>query len=278
MNSVTRSTRYWLAPLGLAFFFSACSETPEVHFSKGDVGELQFQVAYVPISPNQTEVRMRERVRGLVEHLEHQLSTAYEGSEVVRINQWHSTEVMVLTRELEDFVRAGLEANELTEGGLPLFSWPAGASTRAAGEPLLQVENHQLVKRAPGVQITFDSLLSGFVVDRIVILMGQMGIEHYQVTVNGQRRARGHHRLTMLGSEATGSKPRNFALGYSVAADGSGFYVIGKTTLQASAIAQWLATMTRSEALITAERLNLAVSIHVHENGTLKRYTSRAFQ
>ncbi len=282
MNNVTRSIRHWLAPLGLAFFVSACSDAPEAYVAEGVVGELQFQVAYLPMSPNQTDVRTTERVSGLVDHLEKQLSTTFDGSEVKRINTWHSTEPMVLTRELEDFVRASLEANEVTAGGLALFSVAAG---QAATEPLtalLLVDNHQLRKTEPSLQLEFDSLLSGFVVDRIAILMSQMGIVQYQITVNGQRRTRGYHRLTMLGSTMlwevpTGSMPRNFALGYAVADDGSNVYVMNKSAIHASALAQWLATMDTAQALIVAERLDLAIEINQHVNGGVKRYNSSAF-
>lgn len=282
MNNVTRSIRHWLAPLGLAFFVSACSDTPEAHVAEGVVGELQFQVAYLPVSPNQTELRTTERISGLVDHLEKQLSTTYVGSEVVRINKWHSTEAMVLTRELEDFVRAALEANEITEGSLALFSDTAGQPVSMALDALLLVDNHQLRKIEPGLQLEFDSLLSGFVVDRVTILMGQMGIEQYQITINGQSRTRGHHRLTMLeptmlGSEPTGAKPRNFALGYAITSDGSQVFVMSKTAILASALAQWLATMDTAQALIVAERLELAVEIIQHVNGDVKRYNSSAF-
>lgn len=278
MNNVTRSMRNWLAPLGLAFFVSACSDVHEVHYAEGETGELQFQIAYMPTGPNQTEVRMRERARGLVEYLEHQLSTAYEGSEVVRINQWHSTEAMVLTRDLEDFVLAGLEANVLTEGGLNLFSNAEVTGVDALKRPLMQIENHQLRKVAADVRLEFDSLLSGFVVDRLAILMSQMGIDQYQITVNGQRRSRRFPGINQTdGPEATDVAARKYALGCASYVDGTEVYVLGKTTLQASALAQWLATMTVSEALITAERLNLAVDIHSRENGSVKRYNSSAF-
>ncbi|MCO4320332.1 FAD:protein FMN transferase [Aliidiomarina quisquiliarum] len=282
MNNVTRSIRYWLAPLGLAFFVSACSDAPEAHLAAGEVGELQFQVAYLPVSPNQTEVRTAERIGSLVGHLEKQLSTTYAGSEVARINNWHSTEAMVLTRELEDFVRASLEANEVTAGDLALFSVAAGQAATEPLNALLLVDNHQLRKTEPSLQLEFDSLLSGFVVDRVAILMGQMGIEQYRITINGQSRTRGHHRLemlkpTMLGSEPTGAKPRNFALGYAITPNGSQVFVLNKTTILASALAQWLAMMEPQQALIVAEQLDLPIVINQHVNGAVKRYNSSAF-
>jgi len=278
VNNVTRSMRNWLAPLGLAFFVSACSDVHEVHYAEGETGELQFQIAYMPTGLNQTEVRMRERARGLVEYLERQLSTSYEGSEIVRVNQWHSTEAMVLTRDLEDFVLAGLEANILTEGGLDLFSTTGAANVGAMQKPLVQIENHQLKKSTPDVQLEFDGLLSGFVADRLVILMSQMGIDHYQITVNGQRRSRRFPGANQTDApEATDVAVRKYALGYAAGNDEFDVYVLGKTALQTSAIAQWLATMTVPEALITADRLDLGINIHSHENGTVKRYNSKAF-
>lgn len=281
MNNVTRSIRNWLAPLGLAFFVSACSETPQVHYAEGDLGKLQFQVAYMPSSPNQTEARMVARVSSLVGHLEQQLSTSNEGSEVVRINKLQSTEAMVLTRDLEDFVRAGLDANSITEGGLTLFtevdSHSLFATPLVTAIPQVSVENHQLKKLAPGVQLAFDPLLSGFVADRLAILMGQMGIEHYQITVNGQRRAQGKQRFMDQLSHTVDGLSRNHALGHAVCRDGSDIYVLSTTAIQASAVAQWLATMAPTEALIVAERLNLAVDIYQHVNGNVTRYNSSAF-
>ena len=252
-----------------------------MHYAEGDLGKLQFQVAYMPSTPNQTEARMVSRVSSLVGHLEHQFSTTNEGSEVVRINKWHSTEAMVLTRDLEDFVRAGLDANSITEGGLTLFtevdSQSAFVTPLVTAKPQVSVENHQLKKLTPGIQLAFDSLLSGFVADRLAILMGQMGIEDYQITVNGQRRAQGKQRFMEQLTHTIAGMSRSHALGHAVCADGSDIYVLSATAIQASAVAQWLATMVPADALLVAERLNLAVDIHQHVNGSVTRYNSSAF-
>lgn len=280
MNSVTRSLKYWLAPLGLAFFVSACSQKTEVHYAVGEAGELQFQVAYVPINPNQTEGRMRERVSGLVGYLEQQFSTLSVNSELSRLNQWESNEPMVLTRELGEYVRSALDIHQLTEGNLPLFSEPL-----ASLPYVVQVDNYQVYKKSP-VYFSLDSLLSGFIVDRVGVLMQQMGIEYYEITINEQRLSRRLTTVTaaeILGKEPMGSEQtllntKHYALGSAACADGNELYVVGKTTMQASALAQWLAGMNRAEAIQMAERLNLVLAIEDHESSTMKRYNSHLLQ
>lgn len=271
----------WLALLGLAIFLSACSKTPELLVAQGTAGELQFQVVYIPVTPNQTERRVAERVESLLTHLEQQLSSTHAESEITRVNNWANTNALVLTRDLEEFIRVGLSVGALTSHDLPLFE-PASAELL----PGVIVENHRLTKTKPSIQLSFDSLISGFSVDRIAVMMRQMGVVNYQITVNNQRRSKRFRFTPVMQDIHAGQRfldveeainARSYALGFAKGPGNSEVYVVYSSAAHASGLAQWLAGMPVAEALIMADRLNLAVSIHSDANDSVTRYNSAAF-
>jgi len=277
---VVKLYRKWLAPSGLAFFLAllltACGPSQEVRVVQGQVGEMLFQVHYLPVNANQTESRVQGRMEGLIAHLEQQFSSTLPDSQISRLNQWDSTQPVVLTRELEEFIFAGLGAYELSGGELPILS------VEDQGEPSIQLRNHQLFKSSRNVQVNMDIVLQGFIVDRLAHLMDLMSIEHYQVSLNGQVRASGFNlerepwvtRVANAGDFGL----KNQALGWSNTPKGELVIVVHDTAASASALSFWLAQMNVEEALQKAERLNIPVDILVDENGASKSYTSTAFK
>lgn len=280
---MAKALKNWLAPLGLAFvlvsLISACGNAREIRFAQGQVDGLLFQVSYLPVHPNQTESRIQGRIEGLVAHLEQQFSSRNSDSQISRLNQWQSTQPVVLTRELEEFLLAGLQAHSLSGGELPIFSH----STYLESTPSVELKNHQLFKSDDEVQLNMEYVLNGFIVDRVAHLMELMNVEHYRVSINGQVRVKG---LTLDRTPW----PVNVegldipfmltdqALGYSETSSGARVVVMHESAATASAISQWLAAFGPSEALEKAERLQIPVEIQMDENGAAKRYTSTAFQ
>lgn len=271
----------WLALLGLAIFLSACTKAPEYSIAQGRAGELQFQVVYLPVTSNQTERRVVERVHSLLTHLEQQLSSENAESEVARVNNWAQSSALVLTRDLEEFIRVGMSVDMLTEHGLSLFQ-------KASQSPLphVFVENHRLIKTDPSLKLTFDALISGYAVDRIAVMMRQMGVVNYQITVNNQRRSKRFRVMSLANDIHAGQRimdvehdinARSYSLGFARGLQGAEVYVVYHSAAHASGLAQWLANMPVAEALVTADRLNLAVSIHSDANNSVTRYNSAAF-
>ncbi|MCC5855507.1 MAG: FAD:protein FMN transferase [Idiomarina sp.] len=275
-RTVLTQCKKWLAPLGLAVFVSACSELPPPEAIDGEVRELRFQVEWVPAHPNQTPARLRERVKGVVDHLEQQFSSEFENSEVSRLNRWESTEPLVLTRELEDFLRIGLQAYDMTDGHLPVFT--NGTSQSA---PLVRVENHLARKSAADVKVDMNLLLEGYIVDRIADLMEQMSIQHYRISVNQQVRVRGQQRKKtpwLVADSVEKFVVRDRAIGQISVNDSTDVLVIHRSAATANALSYWLSSLAAEEAIAQAERLRIPVVIEIRENGVATRYTSRAFQ
>ncbi|WP_113906531.1 FAD:protein FMN transferase [Aliidiomarina celeris] len=263
MRLISCQVMKWLAPLGLAVFASACTEMPEPRIAQGQVRDLQFNVVYVTANSNQTEARVSERVRGLVEHIELQFSSEYENSEVNKVNLWRSTEPMVLTRELEAYLTTGVELYLLTQGELSLFS--EGGSNSAP----IRIQNHQLVKADRNVTLNYDMLLHGFMVDRVAELMELMSVEHYDIEINGQRRV-GHVEKRQLQHVAQSAT--------RFAENGTNLVVTHESAAMASALSAWLASMSEQDARATTARLGLPAAIGQGENGAATRYTGQTIQ
>lgn len=279
----------WLAPLGLAFLFSACSEPVSLQEAKGQVAGLSFQVHYAPVSANQTEARVNEQIFGLIAYLEQQFSVASVSSDLIKINQWLENDGFLLTRELEDYIRAGIAADELTESRLPLYSLKGEPIDEAMRKkwlseglrvPFVWVHNHHLFKRVPEISLNYDLLLAGFILDRVGILMGQMGIQYFHIEVANQHLfsrpflKRSQTELPVL--TPTGKRPALGAAPCQFAPD-CFVYSLSDNGLNALAFTQWMARLNVKDALVTAERLNVPILIEIHENNSVQRYTSRTY-
>ncbi|WP_165831948.1 MULTISPECIES: FAD:protein FMN transferase [Gammaproteobacteria] len=272
----------WLAPLGLAFVFlnllTACNDSREVRIATGQVKELLFQVSYVPAHPNQTESRIQGRIEGLVAHLEQQFSSQYPDSQISRLNQWQSTQPVVLTRELEELLLAGLNAHALSGGEMPMFF-----HTSPLNEPAsVRVVNHQLFKSTEDVQVDMELVLHGFIVDRVAHLMELMNVENYRIDINGQVRARGFDlerkpwNIDVSNGETL--QLADASVGQSQTISGAHILVVHESSAAATALSAWFAAMGTDTALEKASALSIPLEIQLDENGSPKSYTSPAFQ
>lgn len=350
VKATSVSMRKRLTPWGLALFFllalSSCTQKPDINYVKGEVNGYVFEIYYHHPDPNFSHKQMHSRVSGLLGYLIESFSASVQHSEISRINQWESTEPIFLTRELENFIFTALEIDDLTQGDLRLFgAYSSGSKTLEVSnktlQPWIRVENHQVIKSHPLVELNVEGLLEGYLADRLAVLMSQLRIEQYQVVINYQVRSRKFKGMARSQYEALSAPTQDFpvagqaqqnnnekgrlkrsrrhtqrtdtllpaayehnqqlrdtlahykekahenmtvrfpGLGYAYQQFGPKLqiaYVVGATTTEAASLAKWLVRMPLQDALLIAERLNLAVSILIAENDQVMSYNTSVFQ
>ncbi|MDN7124667.1 FAD:protein FMN transferase [Pseudidiomarina sp. 1APP75-32.1] len=225
MSKVNQSSLrlIWLALVGLAFFVS-CSHAPQQVAVSGDTMGTTYHIRYVSANPRHDAEKVKERVDGLLEQINSQMSTYDPQSELSLFNKKQTTEPVVISRSLEQVVRRSLEIAEQTDGLLdvtvgPIVNlWSFGPEQRPERVPSdeelatalaqtgyqhLTVENHQLQKHVPGLYVDLSTIAKGYAVDRVARLLEQMEIQNYLVEIGGE--------MIMKGSKP-GNQPWRIAI------------------------------------------------------------------
>ncbi len=327
--------RIWLALVGLAFFVS-CSQAPELRAINGQTMGTTYNIRYVSGNPRHDTENLKERVDGLLAQINSQMSTYDPESELSLFNQRRTTEPVVISRALEQVVRRALEIAEETDGLLditvgPLVNlWGFGPQARPnviptqaelrdarakVGYQHLQVDNHQLRKAVPDLYVDLSTIAKGYGVDRVALLLEQMGIHNYLVEIGGEMRMKGNkpgdqpwriavekpvtteravQRTIEPGNHAvaTSGDYRNYyeeqgrryshiidpTTGEPIQHNLVSVTVLTDTAMDADAYATALTVMGPERALAFAEQKQLAVLLIVRENDAFKEYTSTAFK
>ncbi|WP_338034263.1 FAD:protein FMN transferase [Idiomarina tyrosinivorans] len=202
----------WLVLFGLAFLVS-CSQQPEPIQLQGKTMGTTYHITFYHNDPSVQAKDVQQAVDAVLERVNAQMSTYDPNSELSKFNQSRSTEPKVVSRALEHVVNRALEIADETDGALditmgPLVNlWGFGPQARpedvpteselAAIRPIvgyqkLTLKNHQLAKSNPDVYVDLSSIAKGYGVDRVGVLLEQMGIQHYLVEIGGEIRTRGH--------------------------------------------------------------------------------------
>lgn len=205
------NARIWLALLGLAFFVS-CTHAPQQLSVNGETMGTTYSIRYVTANPKHSPDWIKERVDGVLEQVNSQMSTYDPESELSLFNAKQTTEPVVISRALEVVVRRALEIADETGGVLdvtvgPLVNlWGFGPNGRAVETPtpadilavrdqvgyrLLHVDNHQLRKDVPDLYVDLSTIAKGYGVDRVALLLEQMEIHNYLVEIGGEMRTKG---------------------------------------------------------------------------------------
>ncbi|WP_417659753.1 FAD:protein FMN transferase [Pseudidiomarina sp.] len=209
--NVSLILRVWLALFGLAFFVS-CTHVPQQLSVSGETMGTTYHIRYVTANPNHSPERVKERVDGVLQQINSQMSTYDPNSELSVFNSRQTTEPVVVSRALETVVRRALEIGAETDGLLdvtvgPLVNlWgfgplgrpetvPTEAELNAVrdqvGYQYLSVENHQLTKAVPDLYVDLSTIAKGYGVDRVALLLEQMEIKNYLVEIGGEMRMKG---------------------------------------------------------------------------------------
>ncbi|RUO30466.1 FAD:protein FMN transferase [Aliidiomarina sanyensis] len=278
VNAFVQRHLKWLAPLGLAFFVSACSNSAEMETLQGEVMGFEYELMYLPAHPNHTESRISQRVQGIMQYVGMQFSVTHPHSEIARFNEWRSTEPLVLTRELEGLLRQGLQLHEVSNGEIQLF-----VSEREAETPRVYIRNHQIVKSDPSVQVDLDGLLRGHMADRIADIFDLMNIQQYSVRVGQDYRVRagkrGRQRPALTWDEVPdlSLQVREGAVSTRTTETGDFVIVLHESAAISEALTRWFAGGDYERALATTEQHGIAAAVFVREDSGITRYNNAAF-
>lgn len=289
----------WLAPLGLAFFVSGCTEPPEPEEVTAEAQGKTFSISWIAAHPNHTSTRIGQRVRHLIVHVQDQFSEQREFSELARLNSWQTQQPFVLTRELEQLLQQALRVQELSEHRIDVTG-----HGQAAHQPMFRIDNHQLYKALAEVEFSLDIMLNGHVVDRIADLMDLMNIQHYRIQFGDELRVQGYKQNNSVWPLADVSRiPRSVRdelrvqdqalsvkrAGYSavdsqalpgLSPRGAPYTVLvaHHSAAIADALGQLFLTMPAREARELAERQGIAALFLVGDGEHKTRYNSLAFE
>lgn len=210
-KTLLSNARIWLALVGLAFFVS-CTHAPQQLSVTGETMGTTYSIRYVTANPKYDPEWIKERVDGVLEQVNSQMSTYDPESELSLFNAKQTTEPVVISRALEVVVRRSIEIAEETGGVLdvtigPLVNlWGFGPDGRPVDIPtpavikdvqdqvgyqLLHVDNHQLRKDVPDLYVDLSTIAKGYGVDRVAVLLEQMEIHNYLVEIGGEMRTKG---------------------------------------------------------------------------------------
>lgn len=269
----------WLAPLGLAIFVSACSDSSEFETIRGEVLGVEYELTYLPAHPNHTESRISSRAEGIMQYVGTQFSVAQPHSEVVRFNEWQSVEPLVLTRELEGLLRQGLQLHDVSNGSIQLF-----VSENETEMPRLSIRNHQIVKSDPSVQVDLNPVLRGHMADRIADIFELMNIQYYTIRVGLDYRVRngtrGRQRQYLSWDEVPdfALQIRNGAVSARHTENGDFVIVLHESAAISEALAQWVAESDYDHALAVSQQHGIAAAVFVDEGSGFSRYNNTAFK
>ena len=160
---------------------------------------------------------LKERISGLLETIEQQMSTWREDSKISQFNVSNSTNWISTTPHITTVLRKAREVSRATDGAFdvtvqPLVKlWGFGSETvltnappadrlkatlAATGFDKLRVRDRsdEMRKMHPQTQVDLSALAKGFAVDLVSEFLDEMKYTNYLVEIGGELRGRGNSR------------------------------------------------------------------------------------
>ncbi|MBY6187007.1 FAD:protein FMN transferase [Marinobacter hydrocarbonoclasticus] len=207
-----RTTRLWLAPLGLALLLLGCAPAQQVVSIQGNTMGTSYHISWVQPQTPVEKLTLQAAVDARLEQVNDSMSTWRKDS---LISQFNRHDYITPMRIDDDFIRVMREAfrlAELTDGALdvtvgPLVNlWGFGPDGRIESAPSpheiadakarvgvahLNLDGHFLSKDRPDVYLDLSSIAKGYGVDVAAEVLEQRGIHNYLVEIGGELRLKG---------------------------------------------------------------------------------------
>ena len=175
-----------------------------------------YSVKVVDPPPSLESHGLHAEIDAVLQHINGQMSTYLEDSELSRFNASRKTDWLNVSSELVAVVRHARRVSELTGGAFdvtvgPLVNlWGFGPGARGDEAPpddaieyalqrtgyrQLHVKDEPsgLRKDNPGLYVDLSAIAKGYAVDQIAERLEKHGINNYLVEIGGEVRGRGHN-------------------------------------------------------------------------------------
>ncbi len=208
------SIRRLVTVLGLVSFLlvSACNPVPRHYVISGSTMGTQYHVTVVAKQP--PDDRLIHSLDNDLETINRQMSTYQEDTEISRFNRATSTDFMPISTGFSEVLRQSFDFFQLTQGAFnpalkPLIErWGFSHETLSIDQlppaheiqallkhtdfKRVELDDHQLRKLDPRLQIDLSAIAKGYAVDVLSNNLAQAGYQHHLVEIGGEVRARGH--------------------------------------------------------------------------------------
>ncbi len=172
-----------------------------------------YSVVISPPAPSFDRQTLHGNIDAILNDINQQMSTYTEDSELMQINQAHTTSWLKISDSLVDILHIAGQISEITHGAFdvtigPVVNlWGFGPEKRTTTPTDARVEEERrhvgykkiqldrdknaIKKSHPEVFIDLSAIAKGYAVDRIAEHLQGLGVEHFLVEIGGELRARG---------------------------------------------------------------------------------------
>ncbi len=214
MTSAASMGRASLQPViavALAAALTGCLFQDKVEDFGGPTMGSTYSVKYVASDGAPAKAQLQRETESILVQLDEQLSTYRADSDIEAFNALPAGQCMAMPESARELVLAGQQLSQESDGALdltiqPLLNlWGFGPQGRreqvpsaeeiarareTVGHRHLQVVGEQLCKDA-AVEVDFNSIAAGYVVDLVAQRLEALGVESYLVEITGELKARG---------------------------------------------------------------------------------------
>ncbi|MGL4474710.1 MAG: FAD:protein FMN transferase [Shewanella sp.] len=208
-----KTLSYWPALVGLAFFMSGCSPTPDMVKLSGHTMGTTYHISVVANDKLPSSEQLQQQIDTALELVNDQMSTYRPNSELSRFNQADINTPIAVSMDTIKVIDAGIDLQQKTAGALditlgPLVNmWGFGPDKRPTTEPSqaqiddamthtgidkITIDGVTLAKSTPGLYVDLSSIAKGFGVDKVASILASYQVTGYLVEIGGEIAAFGH--------------------------------------------------------------------------------------
>lgn len=199
-----RTMRLILAIFLSIICFSGCKEKRSIHKISGEAQGTTWHIIYI----SEDSKDHKEAIDSLLKDLDLSLSTWVKSSIISRINR-NEKDVLVDAYFRDVFLKS-MEVSEKTQGlfdvtvGPLVNAWgfgpvhkserdslPIDSLRNYVGYKMLKLENGQIIKARPEINIDFNAIAQGYSVDVLAAYLDEHRIKNYLVELGGELIAKG---------------------------------------------------------------------------------------
>ncbi|SDJ33967.1 thiamine biosynthesis lipoprotein [Ferrimonas sediminum] len=196
----------------LALLSLASSAAPRMRHIAGDTMGTTYTIQWRQDSPRQSPHQVLLAVQQQLQQINAGLSVFRPDSEITRVNQAPTGQPIMVSEDLSTVVAIASQISDNTDGALDITLGPViefwgfghqprdlnhknrGQLERArshTGMAGFELQQRTLTKQIAGLAFNPSAVAKGYGVDRVALVLDQLGIDHYLVEIGGEVKTRG---------------------------------------------------------------------------------------